>query len=330
MIDPNQTETNEKRGKRRFFAGGTSVVLMLALPIVAFLVANSPRASFPSGERIHIPDGASLTQIAAILDEYKVIRSAFLFRGIVSFEGAHANIHAGTHMFPEPLSTMGVARAMIDRSSIAPPIKLTIPEGSTLKDFDSIAARMLTLVEEGDIEKRAEGEEGLLFPDTYLFDEDVSADEVFLRMRENYESKISPLRERIAQSGYSEAEIVILASLLEREANSELSMRMVSGILHERLRINMPLQVDATFAYLLGKESSELTASDLEMDSPFNTYVHYGLPPSPIGSPGLMALEAALNPIESEYLYYLTDTEGNFHYAETFDEHKRNKAEYLR
>ena len=91
----------------------------------------------------------------------------------------------------------------------------------------------------------------------------------------------------------------------------------------------MPLQVDATYAYALGKTSAELTEEELRADSPWNTYTKRGLPPSPIGSPGLMAIDAVLHPIETEYLYYLSDTDGVFHYARTFDEHKENKALYL-
>jgi UPF0755 protein len=316
--------------RRPLLAGVGTFILALLIFVAGFLYANGPRADFPAGERISIPEGATLSEIAALLDERRVVRSAFLFRSIISMRGAHADLHAGTYMFAEPMTTSEVAYSMVTRASIAPPIRLTIPEGSNLRELDDIVADALPLVAEGEMRALAKGEEGMLFPDTYLFDETATATQVFARMRENYEEKLEPLRPRIEESGFSEAEIVILASLLEREANDERSMRMVSGILRKRLAIRMPLQVDATFAYLLGKESSELTEADLEMDSPFNTYTHYGLPPSPIGTPGLMALEAALEPIESPYLYYLTGSDGTFHYAKTFDEHKRNKALYLR
>jgi UPF0755 protein len=124
--------------------------------------------------------------------------------------------------------------------------------------------------------------------------------------------------------------VLILASLLEREANSEESMRMVSGILQNRLAEGMRLQVDASLEYVLERPLSTLDASDLDIDNPYNTYRYGGLPPSPIGNPGLQAILAVLDPIESNYFYYITDEDGNFHYARTFDEHKLNIAKYLR
>ncbi len=149
-------------------------------------------------------------------------------------------------------------------------------------------------------------------------------------MRAEYEAKMAPLRDSIATSSFSETEIIIIASLLEREANDDTSMRMVSGIIQNRLDIGMPLQIDATLDYLLDKASHELTLDDLEIDSPYNTYVYKGLPPTPIANPGLTAIRAALEPTASSYLYYLTDDEGVFHYAETHEEHTANKARYLR
>jgi UPF0755 protein len=107
-------------------------------------------------------------------------------------------------------------------------------------------------------------------------------------------------------------------------------MQIIAGIVKKRLELGMPLQVDATLEYERGKGSSDLTIKDLQADSPYNTYTNKGLPPTPISNPGTVALLAALHPKQTPYLYYLTDAKGNFHYAKTFEEHKRNKALYLR
>ncbi len=149
-------------------------------------------------------------------------------------------------------------------------------------------------------------------------------------MRREYEEKIAPYRVKIRASAYTEKEIITLASILEREANDEASMGLVAGILLDRLEEKHPLQVDATFEYILGKTSAELTAEDLKLDSPYNTYTNLGLPPTPISNPGLMAIEAVLDPVDSPYFYYLTGDDGTFHYARTFEEHKQNKERYLR
>lgn len=303
--------------------------VLIAAALSAVLYTNSAPSDFPVGEEITIHKGASLASIAAILDEKRVIRSAFLFRSIIIFFGAQTSLQAGAHQFDRPLSTYTVARSFINQSSRAPLSKVTIPEGSTLADFDAIISGALPHIEKGALTALVK-EEGVLFPDTYLWGSDVSVEEMVTAMKENQREKLAPLQGAIAAHALTESEVITLASIVEREANDEESMRMVAGILLERLRIDMPLQVDAPFMYLLGKTSAELTPEDLDMDSPFNTYRYYGLPPSPIGSPGITAIQAVLEPTPSPYLYYLTDSDGNFYYAETFDEHKDHKARYLR
>lgn len=305
------------------------VLFLLVLVVALLLYTNTPRGSFPQGEEIVIPEGATLTYIAAILDEKKVVRSALLFRTIVSFLDGESSIHAGTHLFPEPLSTLAVAKALLAQETSVPPVRITIPEGSTLEEFDTLITMALPHITKGTITDLV-GQEGILYPETYFFGEKATAAEVIATLRVEGEEELIKLKKEIDAHVLSEDEIIVLASILEREANDETSMRLVAGILLDRLEIGMALQVDATLYYLLGKESSELTQEDLEIDSPFNTYLYPGLPPSPIGSPGLMAIRAVLTPTLSPYLYYLTDSEGNFYYAETFDEHKLNKERHLR
>jgi UPF0755 protein len=154
-------------------------------------------------------------------------------------------------------------------------------------------------------------------------------------MRETYTQTTQPLREQIAASSLTENEMLILASILEREANSPESMSIVSGILQNRLAIGMPLQADATIEYVLDTPLGELPPGQLaaklrELDSPYNTYLYLGLPPTPIGNPGLTAITAVLNPRETPYFYYVTGNDGKFYYAESYNEHLRNIDRYLR
>jgi UPF0755 protein len=126
-------------------------------------------------------------------------------------------------------------------------------------------------------------------------------------------------------------DIVILASILEREANSPESMQAVANILLRRLAIDMPLQVDASIEYILDKPLGELLPEDLRQDSPYNTYTRFGLPPTPIGNPGAVALSAVINATTATpYLFYITGDDGNFYYGRDFDEHRLNIARYLR
>jgi UPF0755 protein len=149
-------------------------------------------------------------------------------------------------------------------------------------------------------------------------------------LHEEYITQVATLQEDLRRSGKSEQDMVTMASILEGEVRTEEDRRLVSGILWKRIEKGMYLQVDATFSYLIGKGSAELTMTDLSLDSPYNTYRHKGLPPGPINNPGLDAMRAAINPEASPYYFYLSDKDGNTHYAKTFDEHKDNKAKYLK
>jgi UPF0755 protein len=149
-------------------------------------------------------------------------------------------------------------------------------------------------------------------------------------LRRSFDEAIVPLESAIESSDFSLEQILILASIIEREANTPESMRLVSSVFQNRIAIGMPLQADASIEYILDKPLNELTATDLDIDSPYNTYVNPGLPPTPIGNPGLQAIEAVLFPAESSFIFYITDNNGEFHFAETYEQHLRNIDQYLR
>jgi len=177
----------------------------------------------------------------------------------------------------------------------------------------------------------AEGQEGYLFPDTYFFPPDITPEGVVKIMKENFETKVRPeLRDEILRQGKDFDEVIIMASLIEKEAADIEDAKIISDILWRRLEIGMGLQVDATLTYITGKPSHLLTEEDLAIDSPYNTYKYRGLPLAPIANPGLDAIKAAIFPEESPYLFYLHDKKSEPHYARTFEEHILNKQKYLR
>lgn len=196
-------------------------------------------------------------------------------------------------------------------------VKITIPEGYTLKDISEKFKRFKNFNKENFL---ASAKEGYLFPDTYFFDMSETEQEVIKKMEDNFEKKVGDI----------EPGIVIMASLLEKEAITKQDKKIISGILWKRIKANMPLQVDACFKYICDKTSEELTLDDLKIDSPYNTYANKGLPPASICNPGLESIEAAKNPTSSSYWYYLSDKNSVIYYAKDFDEHKRNKEKYLR
>ncbi|MEI7513041.1 MAG: endolytic transglycosylase MltG, partial [bacterium] len=135
-------------------------------------------------------------------------------------------------------------------------------------------------------------------------------------------------RSKINDSNFNE--IITMASIIEGEAMKDEDRKIIADILWRRIDIGMMLQVDTTFMYINGKASSEITKADLKINSPYNTYTHKGLPPTPISNPGIEAINSAMFPTANKYLYYLSDKDGVMHYAVTFAEHKKNKEKYLR
>ena len=133
----------------------------------------------------------------------------------------------------------------------------------------------------------------------------------------------------LATTTYKLGDIIIMASILEAEARTTESRKIIAGILWKRLKLGMPLQVDSTFSYINGKNTYELTLDDLQIDSPYNTYKYASLPPGPIGNPGVDAINSALNPTVTKYLYFLSSKSGKMYYATTFEQHIKNKELYL-
>lgn len=291
---------------------------------------TKPPADFPINSPVTIQRGLSAGAIADLLDSQNVVRSSsLLYLFLVWFHDPNS-IQAGTYVFEEPLSIGKVAKRLSTPPGASNLLAVTLPEGFMAAEFAAIAAASLSEFDINEFRGLSIDKEGYLFPDTYYLPADFTASELHSLLLATYDEKISELRPEMMSHQLGEYGVIVLASLIEREANSEQSMRMVAGILQNRLEEGMRLQVDASLEYVLGRPLGTLTASDLDIDSSYNTYIYNGLPPTPIGNPGLQAIKAVLDPIKSDYFYYITDADGVFHYAVTFDEHKRNIAKYLK
>jgi UPF0755 protein len=194
--------------------------------------------------------------------------------------------------------------------------------------MSKIFATQFYNISEADFVSKALPYEGYLFPDTYYFSEDVSSEEVIAKMRTTFDEKIAQEKD-ILSSVRSLKDIVTMASIIEKEASAD-SMQEVSNILWHRISLNMPLQVDASFVYERDKHTFELTLEDLATDSPYNTYVRYGLTPTPISNPGIQALRAAAFPEKTKNIYFLTGDDGQMYYAQTLKQHDANKEKYFK
>lgn len=312
------------RFKASVLMGG--LVLLFVLSFISFL-ATPPKA-FLSPTFFTIEEGSTLTSITSELKEKNYIRSEFLFKVIVRgiYSGGN-NAVAGEYNFDKPISAFSMARRIISGDFDLTPVRVTVPEG--LNKFE-LAELLKTRLPQFDTETFiALAPEGYLFPDTYFFPPNVKAEKVIKTMRDNFDEKIASIEESIEKSGRSFEDVIKMASIIETEARKFETRQIISDILWRRIDTDMPLQVDVSFKYVNGKTTFDLSLDDLAIDSPYNSYKHKGLPPTPIANPGMDSILAAISPKNTKYLFFLSDHYGNMHYAVTFDEHKRNKALHL-
>lgn len=310
-------------------AAGTLLAMVFFVTMAMYIgvIQNQPPLPFPNEAVVVIPAGSSVDAMARSLKDADLIRSPFLFKLLVAVDGRSQSLKAGSYRFSEPLSTVGIMRAIIDGTHANTDVVITIPEGTRAKDIARIVSESIPAIAEADFEALAVPLEGYLFPETYHLSPSMTGPDVIELLTSTFRERMPAVPSGL---GRTQNEIVTMASILEREGNSSESMGIIAGVLWKRLDTGMPLQVDATLEYERGKGSAELSIDDLEEDSPYNTYTRKGLPPTSISNPGSVALIAALEPTPSPYLYYLTGNDGQFYYAETFDEHKKNKERHLR
>lgn len=310
----------------RYASALLAVVLIAVAFWFSFLV---PPSSFPVGAVIKIEEGAPLFETARTLQEAHYIRSAEAFVAVARLSGSDTRIQAGTYMFHTPADLFTIIHNLAHGITGIALVRVSLLEGMTARQMGEALATSLTNFDQARFEEIALPLEGYLFPDTYFFPENATPEEVIERMYQNFDEQIASIEEDIEAFGAPLPDVIIMASLLEREARSLSEKRAVAGVLYHRLAIDMPLQVDAVFGYINNRETYNPSFSDLEIDSPYNTYLYKGLPPGPIANPGLASLLAAVTPKETEALYYLTGRDGRMYYANTFAEHKINRARYL-
>jgi UPF0755 protein len=336
------------RHRSRGRAGRGLLILLLVLVLTGTGVAVAYRyatsASGPSRPvSVQIPGGATAEDVGGILEEAGVVRSALAFRVAARLQGVGSSLQAGTYDLSTNMTVPNVLDAL-DRGPIVETIEVTFPEGLELVETSAVAAESLgvngkefrSLATGGDfalppyLPEDVETVEGFLFPKTYEFPAGVDARGVIERLLAQFEAEAGTLDwSRAEDLGMTPYEIVIVASMIEREARAAEDRPNVSAVIHNRIREGMPLQIDATIQYALPEDNRLLTEEDYQYESPYNTYLHAGLPPTPIASPGLASLEAALNPADVDYLYFLVvDPEtGRHEFAETYEEFLRLKEQ---
>ncbi len=314
---------------KRFIISIVSVVVILFL---ATIFAATPPSNFPANTSrviISVSDGMTLTQTAAMLQEKHIIRSKFLYKSFVVLLGGSTRVIRGQYLFDEPQSALRIAYRTLHGVQGIAKIKVTIPEGADSGKIGDILQKTITAFDANTFRMLAKKEEGYLFPDTYYFLENVTPHEVISTMKQNFDTRIVSVSNLSLPINQNIANVITMASIIEKEATSSFDRQVIAGILWKRLDDKMPLQVDAPFFYFLDKTSSQLTLDDLAVDSPYNLYKNKGLPPTPISNPGLETIMDTINATTTKYWFYLSDKNGLMHYAVTFEDHLVNKAKYL-
>ena len=340
---------------KRLFIPLVVIVFLIAVSLGVFTwwrVNSQPVSGSPNPQRFVIQKGRSASQIGEALFSEQLIKNPLLFKVYVQVTGKEKKIQSGQYSLSPNLNLPQVVRRL---TSGPEELWVTIPEGLRREEIvekfksglemdanNELVFRQEFLAESKDFE-------GFLFPDTYLFPREVTASQVVRKLRNTFDSKVESLRKDIETGDYTENELITLASIIERETKKDNERPIVAGILFNRLEIGMVLQADATVQYAVAnsklkiKQSLALQAQnskldkwweplikdDLEINSPYNTYKFSGLPPAPIANPGLSSIQAVVNPVESDYWYYIHDPEGNIHYARSLEEHNQNIRNFL-
>lgn len=308
-----------------------------------------------------ISKGESSEQIASDLDRAGLIKSALAFRIVTALDGLSSGLQAGTYQLSAQDDLRAIARTLAGGSIDENELNVVLPEGLSNRELASVLAKKfgsannttnsgagsseleadfldvfrgndLTSVDFsflGDRPSKATLE-GYLFPDTYRFFKTATATEVRNKLLKTFDQKVpSDFRARSATIGRSFYDVLIMASILEKELTKPSDRRLAADLFWRRLDAGMALQSDATVNYVTGKSALQPSLDDTKVASPYNTYQNVGLPPGPIANPGRDAIEAALNPTPNEFWYYLTDPGGAAHFAKTYAEHVANKTKYL-
>lgn len=308
----------------KFKIGFLAIFLVFIFVLVLyFYLSLSPPSTDSSKKFFVINEGDSLSTIALRLEKNKFIRNRFSFIIYSYLLGLNEKIQAGNFYLTSSQKIPDLIKNISRGGSTDYWLKI-IP-GTRIEQFSP--SDEFTLI--------SRELEGKLFPDSYLIPQDYTSENILSVIDKNYQKKLAEAKID-ATTKYTDEEVLIIASLLEREAKTLNDKKIIAGIIDNRLSNQMPLQIDATVQYArdsLGSPSDywkPITKADLNFVSPYNTYKNQGLPPAPICNPGLDSLIAAYHPIITDYLYYIHDSTGQIHYASTLTEHNENVAKYLK
>lgn len=314
----------------------TAIAALLALLLI-FAAADFSGMIKGRSVTVKVESGEGLSSVAKKMRQSGVVFSSRLFETYAVLKGADASVQAGSHRMNKHMGFKNAVESLISPGINDGTVRLTVPEGFEIyrladkvnevfgigaDDFYAAEKLDYDIIFTKEIPNRENRYEGYLFPDTYEFDASATGEDITKRMLLRFsEIWTDEYKNRAKELGMTMDEVVILASIIEREAGNEGEMGKVSSVFHNRLNIDMPLQSCATVQYILKERKSVLSVEDTKIDSPYNTYMYKGLPKGPIASPGKAAINAALYPETTDYLYFKVTSDGVTVFSKTLEEH---------
>lgn len=293
---------------------------------------------------IEVKADMSGAEIADELSEAGLIESTGLFRAALLLTGQAGDLKRGEYTIQSDMSLHAVIAKLTSGQSEA--YRLVIPEGYTVRQIAKVVAANTNVTEEEFLAAANKADllypymkgnrkttyitEGFLFPDTYFPHYGGAADDLVRMMLKNYDNHLTDgMKKQIAATGYSIYQFTTIASLVEKEAKYDDDRALIASVFLNRLKRDMKLQSDASVSYAMGSHKYAYNLDEITYDSPYNTYLHEGLPPGPIGNPGLKSMEAVLNAPETSYFYFVADKEGHNYFAMTYEDHMNNVHRYI-
>jgi UPF0755 protein len=312
------------------------VLIFLCLGSVIYKLTQP--VTSPAGETfvITIKSGMAANDIGELLYQQGVIKNAFVFHAVAKMQGMANSLQAGEYVINKNMTVQQIVSMLAKGQTLYQ--QITIPEGYTVEQI----AKLIQEKQLGSAEKfkmlaqkatrypymanqnsnviyKAEG---YLFPDTYQIAKGATEEQLLSMMISQFDKDFNEsMRMRANEMGLSIKDVIILASLVEKEAQIEHDRPVIAGVFLNRLHQDMPLQSCATIQYILGYPKVELSVQDTEISSPYNTYQHMGLPPGPIANPGIAAINAVLYPKQTDFVYFVADQQGAHHFSKTYEEH---------
>lgn len=305
-------------------------LIILAGLYFLFYHFNSPKSSGNASSLFIVKHGEDVKSIAVNLMEEGYIRSDFFFETLVRLSRKERSVKSGQYNLEYKMKNTDILRVL--SMGIVATIKFTVPEGYNIKQIaELLESRGITSSEEfldacssADMLDKYkipfENAEGFLFPDTYVIAKDLKAHQIAEVMIKKFFENLH----NISYMDYTQQDLkktIIIASLVEREARLEEERAIIAAVFYNRLQKGKRLESCATVQYVLGKTKERLLFSDLKVNSPYNTYLHSGLPPGPIANPGISAINAAINPADVDYLFFVSKKDGGHYFSSTYKEH---------